>query len=90
MFGLKLICAFVLILHRDKTEEVKKCAKRSRSVIKDQPILSFAEIVESHLHHKGIIYVESCSNSSFAPVFSEAPRGASPNQFAMVYGKGKG
>ena len=50
-------------------------------------MLSIAEIVEP-TYGKSIIYVK-VAVILILPMFSEAPRGASPKQFSMVYGKGE-
>ena len=50
---------------------------------KDQLILSLAEIVESHS-----LFMWKVAVILLLPMFSEAPRGASPKQFSMVYGNG--
>ena len=72
---------YVVILNRDEIQRYEEVWEE------DQPISSIAEIVESHLHDKSIIYVESCSNSSFAHVLRGPPRGQSQ---AILHGVWEG
>ena len=74
---------YVVILNRDEIEDVKKCEKKINQYHLLRKLWSPTYTTRALFMWKVVVIL-------LLPMFSEAPRGASPKQFSMVYGKGGG